>query len=160
MAYCVRADIEGVFGTENVQTWGNLENGDVLDASVLTAIETRITKAIADSQAEIDAKLLGGSYTIPFVEPVETIIRMVSELLAGVTLYEARGVQDFATVDPRIEGGTERNPAHRLAWHRKRALMMLNELLSGRLQLTLTKTGTNLPEVTPINPYPQTLERN
>ena len=160
MAYCVRADIEGVFGVENVQTWGNLEDGDIALQPVLDAITARITRAIADSQAEIDAKLLGGPYGIPFAEPVEIIVRMVCELLAGVALYEARGVQDYATVDPRIEGGTERKPAHRLAWHRSRALQMLNELLTGRIQLNLTKTGTNLPEVADINPYPQTLERN
>lgn len=159
MAYCDRAGVEAVFGTINVQVWGNLDNGDITDGDVLIAITARITRAISDAQAEIDARLRGGPYTIPFVEPVEKMIQMICEKLTGVILYESRGVQDYQAIDPAIQGAQVTKPAHRLAWHRKWAERMMDMLLSGGIQLDLTQIGDEFPEVLPINPYPQELER-
>ena len=40
MAYSTRTDIEDIFGTINVQTWGNLDAGDV---EVYVVVDTNAT---------------------------------------------------------------------------------------------------------------------
>ena len=86
MAYSTRTDIEDIFGTINVQTWGNLDAGDVEDADVLTDISDRITRAISHADDHINAILSGSDYTIPLsAEPGKSIglIATISATLAG-----------------------------------------------------------------------------
>ena len=117
--YCDDEDIKSIFGAVNVQQWADIDNDG--DAVKITA---RIDAAIAWAMSEIDDKLRGGRYTIPFdYSAVPSCIMDATATLAGVRLYESRGVKDF---DP--ESG---RPVHRLEWHRKRAYNQIREVQAG-----------------------------
>lgn len=127
MAYCTRANIEGRFGVDNINKWADLDN-----AGSTTDVTARINAAIAAAEDDIDTTLRGGPYVIPFAGTPPVTIRDLCADLAGVWLYESRGVVDF---DP--ETG---RPHHRLQWHRKNAKRVLAELHGGKRQLDLTST--------------------
>ena len=119
--YCERSDVEAVYGLSNVAKWADLDNdGDT------EKIEARITKALAWAQEEIDSYFRGGRYALPLVkddDPPMIILDVAAEL-AGVWLYENRGVVDFSP-----ESG---QPVHRLSWNRKRAYAKIKEIVSGQ----------------------------
>lgn len=131
-SYCARADVEQIHGVSNVEKWADLDNDG--DAAKITA---RITAMIGYASEELDDRLRDGPYDVPFSSGLTTITYL-SALLAGVLLYEARGVQDFES-----ETGT---PYHRLQWHRSRVDQMVNQILSGQRQLNATKrTQSGIP---------------
>ncbi len=137
MAYAVRADIEAVFGTEAVKQWADLEN-----TQVEADITARVTAALLFAQDEVDNRLRGGPYVIPLDEPPDQIIVDIVAKVAGVWLYESRGVQDFDA-----ETGT---PQHKLHWHKRDSSRKLDDLLSGRRRLNISasdKTRKVTPEV-------------
>lgn len=128
MAYCLRIDIENRFGKVNVKRWADLDNNDVE-----SEIETRITAAITYAQSLIDDTLRNGPYAIPFSEPVIETIKQIAADLAGVWLYESRGVEDF---DPETN-----KPQHKLHFQRANARKTLKMLLTGAMRLNLTVTS-------------------
>lgn len=132
MAYCTRANIEAWFGKANVARWADLDN-----YGVTSDISARITAAITYADALIDARLLGGPYDIPFTSPPE-LIKQTSARLAGVWLYEGRGVQDVNS-----ETGA---PEHRLKHHADAALKLLDDIRRGRFRFDLDE-ATAIPEV-------------
>lgn len=120
--YCERGDIEDVFGIQNVAKWADLDNNEDADA-----IDSRIARSIAYATARIDAALSGGVFRIPIANAdatIPTLINDVAANLAGVWLYESRGVVDM---DP------EGRPQHRLKWARDNALAMLGQIQAGQL---------------------------
>ncbi|HQU42388.1 MAG TPA: DUF1320 family protein [Pirellulales bacterium] len=131
--YCQRSDIEAVFGPANVAKWADIENnGDPV------AIAARVASAIAWATEEINDKLRGGPYVIPLaggtVGPALPVTVVdLSANLAGVWLYESRGVQDFSE-----ETGT---PYHRLQWNRKRSYDALAEIRANKRQIDCLRTG-------------------
>jgi hypothetical protein len=138
--YIEQSDIEDVFGASNVSKWADLDNdGDE------TAITARIDKAIAWAENEINSRLREGPYVLPLANdesdvPLEIVD--VAANLAGVWLYENRGVQDF---DP--ESGQS---VHRLEWNRARAEKTLKEILAGVRVLDAVKHNTqngSIPKV-------------
>ncbi|MBN2024952.1 MAG: DUF1320 family protein [Pirellulales bacterium] len=135
--YCVRADVENVFGAHNVRKWADVENhGNGAH------IGGRIARAIAAATAEIDDRLRGGPYLVP-IATVPTTIRQLAARLAGVWLYESRGIEDFDEVTGRA--------IHRLAWHREHVDRVLKEIMAGgrRLDAALASgvTGARAPVV-------------
>lgn len=133
MAYIVRADIEDVFGVDNVKTWADLDN-----SGNLTDIAARITVAITKADALIDDMLRGGMYTIPFTGTIPETIKDISAKLAGVWLYEARGTSDVS------ESSGE--PVHRLTWARDSAMSNVRKILAGVIRLDLT-TRITYPQI-------------
>jgi phage gp36-like protein len=115
-SYCVRADIEAVFGSTNVERWADLNN----DGNA-TEITARIVRAIQIAEAEVNDRLRGGPYSLPF-STVPVAIENLTASLAGVWLYESRGVED---TDPHG------NAVHRLTWHKKNAQRMITEIHAG-----------------------------
>lgn len=137
--YCVRADVEDVFGSENVVKWADLNNKGEADE-----VAARIAWAIRWASNEVDSRLRRFIYVLPLanegsVVPVEVVD--VTATLAGVWLYENRGVQDF---DP--ETGVM---VHRLEWNRKRAERTLQEILAGTRMLDAVPRSPddNVPKV-------------
>lgn len=131
--YCQRSDVEAVFGPSNVLKWADIENDGDVDA-----IAARVASAIAWATEEINDKLRGGPYTIPLtglsVAPaLPTTVVDLTANLAGVWLYESRGVQDFSE-----ETGT---PYHRLQWNRKRAYDAMKEIRAGQRQIDCVRNG-------------------
>lgn len=131
--YCTRSDIELFFGAVNVAKWADLDED--ADESKITA---RIAAAIEFADSEIDDALREGRYTIPLAT-VPTTIKDLSARLAGVWLYEARGVQDFDA-----QSGA---PAHRLTWHRDYAQRKLDALRRGSIKLSISTTVTTVPQI-------------
>lgn len=124
MAYCVRADIETLFGVNNVTSWADLDNDQV--AATITA---RITAAITTADDFIDSYLRDGPYDLPLANDADTVpilIRDVSARLAGANLYSARGVLDY---------NEQGEPEDRLQWHREQAMDNLQRIKKRTLNL-------------------------
>lgn len=134
MVYCTRADIEQFYGRENVQKWAELD-GDKNS----TNIATRISDAISHASNDIDDGLRGGPYTVPFADTIPLTILDLARRLAGVRLYESRGIQDF-----EAETGS---PVHRLAWHASYVRKMLAEIKSGKRRLDIAQRYSTRPQV-------------
>lgn len=127
--YCTRGDIENVFGRVNVAKWADLDNNGVVED-----IELRINKAILWASGEVNSRLRRFVYVLPFeTAPVE-IVDIVANL-AGVWLYENRGIQDFNPDTGQA--------VHRLEWNRRRAETTLKEILMGNRILDAARTVEN-----------------
>lgn len=90
MAYCTRGDIELVFGAKNVRVWADLD-GDGNEAN----ITARIAHACDVAQEEIDSVLRSTPYSLPIKDESGNSVPIITEasaVLAGVYLYESRGV--------------------------------------------------------------------
>lgn len=123
MAYSTQADIETFFGTTNVAMWSQV------DQTSTAANTARIAAAIAHADAEIDSRMRGGRYAVPLAGgDTSYIVKSWSFRLAGVWLYESRGLRD-ATDDGR--------DANRIAFHRKDVLQEIAEVMLGARQLDL-----------------------
>lgn len=129
--YCTRSDIEATFGVQSVAKWATLQTG--YTAEQITA---RITQAIAVASEDIDDVLRFAGYEIPCVNSSGTTPTTVLQLaadLAGVWLYESRGVDD---VD------ASGNPRHRLQYHYERAQQKLQRIAARTIKInTLSNTG-------------------
>jgi hypothetical protein len=104
--YCQRADLEIVYGVSNIKQWASTDN----DANA-AKIQARIDWACEAAYDYINERLLLGDNSVP-ISPVYRNLVTMSAMLAGVILYESRGVGD---VDP-MSG----RPVHRLKFARDR----------------------------------------
>lgn len=123
-AYSTRTNIEDIYGVTNISKWADLDNdGDV------TKITNRITKIIDKADAYINCKLRKGPYSIPFVvSPYDGIVVDMSARLAGVMLYECRGITDSET------------SRHELIWHKERVDKIIRNILKRNIYLSYSKT--------------------
>lgn len=135
MAYATRAKLEALYGSVNVARWADLNNTE--DE---TEIDACITGALADAEAEADDRMRGGPYAIPFTT-VPACVERATALLAGVMLYEHRGVVDY---DP--ETG---KPQHQLAYQKREAEAIFISLRDGSRKLASPIIATNIPDVVP-----------
>lgn len=131
MAYSTRDLIETKFGKANVRKWADLDGNK--DQEDITA---RITAAIAYGDAEIDMTL-GGRFSVPFAS-TPTVIEEISVQLAGVRLYEGRGVPD---------ADEDGNVRHRLAWHRDQAQRKLRAIAAGAYNIGVSPQVVSHPSV-------------
>ena len=136
MAYTTRASLETMFGAANLIEWADLDN-DGSDATILT----RINAAIAYADAEIDSRLRNSMYSLPIANKAgdtPAVIEDVSNRLAAVWLYEARGVMELDA-----ETG---KPIHKLYWHKVDAEKKLNEILAFVRHLDATVSAAPVPK--------------
>lgn len=98
-------ELEDMFGTENVRTWADLENEDDA-ATIMRRKRWAIQWATDEARSHLARTRYAGLDCAP------AVLRQATTRLAGVLLYESRGVQD-------ADG--EGNPQHRLRWHRAEA---------------------------------------
>jgi len=137
MAYSAKANVEQLYGPDNVASWADLDNDEDVDK-----IAARIAAAILYADAEIDDILRGGPYALPLANSESTTPTSVvglSATLAGVWLYERRGVEDFDEESGR--------PYHRLAWAKKDAYDKLKEILSNKRKIDAVRQTVGLPAV-------------
>ena len=119
--YAVAADLYEVFGQLNIYKWANIESLDDNDEDYETNIQGRITKAITLATADINDKLRGGPYEIPFTNTSLTAtVNYICILKAGIWLYEWRGADDYNFEDGRV--------THRYSFLSDRADKMLEQL--------------------------------
>lgn len=136
--YCVKGDIEAIFGPTNVGTWADLDN----DADPVK-IAARIALAIDYASNEIDDRLRNSRYVIPLTtsEPaIPDTVKRMGATYAGVWLYEARGVDDVDN-----DSGS---PRHRLSIHVDRFDAWIKMVLSGQTHLdAVLRVETTVPKV-------------
>lgn len=129
--YCERVDIEKVFGIRNVAIWADLD----ADEDIWT-IQQRVEDFCEDASTEVEDILRGAGFVIPLVDsnglPPKQFAHWVATL-AGVNLYEARGVEDS-------EDGN-----NRLLVQRERVMSEFGKIASGHRRTTLVRTGGVTP---------------
>lgn len=120
---CGRGDIEQIFGTVAVSRWGDLNNNE--DADEITA---RINYRISIADNYMRSTLGNGAWVMPLEgEDIPPILAYYTACLAGVLLYEGRGVQDY---DAR--GFAQ----HQLSFHKKGVEDFVKGVLFGAISLT------------------------
>lgn len=141
--YCEREDLDKQFGAANVDKWANLSNDDDVD-DIAALIEERVDWAIRAADEDVDGKLRHGPYHVPFTEDsdgesveVPGEITRLSATLAGVKLYESRGI-----TDTNPETG---QAVHKLMWHKRDAEKRLREIIAGTFRLDLPYKFTDYP---------------
>lgn len=123
MPYCTRQDIENIFGRSNVEQWADVNNN-----SATPEIASRIEWAINLAGSELDARMRGGVYAVPFTdEPFDTLWVNAVARLAGVLLYEGRGITDVDTFG---------RPVHPLSTHRDMAYEFVRKVRGGAIRLS------------------------
>jgi hypothetical protein len=122
MAYSVLADIQRTFGARNVADWCDPDK----DGNPTTMAD-RWGRAIVLADDEIDTVLRNGPYTIPLADlsgSTPTLINEISATLAGIWLYEIKGVSD---TDPKSG-----QPIHRYQTRLNWARQTLNDIRDGK----------------------------
>ena len=121
-AYCARSDLDNIFGSENVRIWADLNNsGDSEE------VDDRVDWAIAAASSKIDNRLAGGPYEVPFSETFPTEVVEMTARLAGVLLYEGRGVTDTNPVTGA--------PVNQVAVHKRLVDEFIQDIKAGRMRL-------------------------
>lgn len=133
MPYSVLADLEKQYGSQNISKWADL-NGNKSGGE----IAARVAWAIEQADAYIDDHLRYGPYAIPFDDPPPTRIKFMSARMAGVMLYESRGVTDF---------DADGNAQDQLMWQRKTVDKDIREIMSRRIRFDLEETSASYPQV-------------
>ncbi len=77
------------WGRQNIRKWADLENHD--EASY---IDGRIAWALGKADTTINSRLAEARYVIPFAEPYDDLIVDLANRIAGLRLYDARGITD------------------------------------------------------------------
>ena len=125
--YINKANVEAIFGTDNVAEWSNLDNDDA------QANEARVDDAIAFAEGFIDDRFRDGKYAVPLVgnstNALQTI-KNVAVQLAGWWLYRARGLRDSETEDDKM------------TTHQEEANTIIDGFLSGRMKLNAVLTDS------------------
>jgi len=130
MPYIAQSNIEAVFGAANVQVWSQL------DPSLVTTDAARVASSINYAEATVEDRFRGGAYAIPFSGASYVLTDWCAKL-AGVWLYESRGL--------RVEAGAD-NP---MAGHRERVMEEIDTYVAGQRRLPLTPADStpNSPSV-------------
>jgi len=113
------------FGQDNILRWATFS-----DAETEEVILDRIQNALCYADNYVDDAIRGGPYVLPFSSPIPSTIVDIACTVAGVHLYEARGIEDFEEA-----GG-------RLANLQREKMLQLTAIKSGRAQLP-SITGHN-----------------
>lgn len=117
MAYAIRADIEAIYGADNVEKWADLNGNEVPGE-----ITARIAVSIAKAEEEINNRLRYSAYTVPWTVAPVGIVTMAATF-AGFWLYESRGITDF---------DADGEAADQLGHKRKQFDMRIRDILGGR----------------------------
>jgi phage gp36-like protein len=92
--YAAQGDIEDRFGVANVAAWS--QTGGAAAANGLPLADVgRIQRSLDASDAEIDGLMQDGPYIVPLAAGADAaIVTNWSATLAGVWLYQTRGLRD------------------------------------------------------------------
>lgn len=124
--------IEQQFGVDDVHKWLGIDDkDDAVDYAL------RANQFIIDAEAELD-DLLRGSCDVPFTTTIPPIITNIATALAGVRMYEARGVMDMNKDTGQVQ--------HRLQFQSKWADKEIGRIKSGQMKLS-TDTARRYPGV-------------
>ena len=107
------------FGQDNILAWARFSDSE--DEATITS---HINAAICYADNFVDDVLRGSPYIVPFYPDVPSTIRDIACALAGIQLYEARGIEDFDDAS-----------VTRLSGLKREKLLELSFIKSGRTQL-------------------------
>lgn len=134
-SYCVRSDLENIFGATNIAKWADINN----DGDVQT-IDARINWAMMVTYHYMNSKLEGCIYRIPFSGQYP-IITYCNAGLAAVKLYESRGITNYNEASGK--------PEHQLENIRTECNNFIGQIRAGILRINGTLpqdlVGTNVP---------------
>lgn len=85
-AYASLSTVQDQWGENNIAAWSDLDGNNTLDSD-------RVDRAIANAEADINDRFRGSRYVVPFA-PVPTAVAEWAAKLAGVRLYQQRGIRD------------------------------------------------------------------
>ncbi len=103
-------------------------------------ITARITRSITEAMADVDSHMKGGPYTVPLAKSdssIPTVITRITTKIAGVWLYENRGVNDY--------DAEKRTAKHRLSFHKEEAYRTMLELRARTQVIDAVSTATTTP---------------
>lgn len=89
-SYISQTDVEDIFGQDNVAKWSQLDN------DVITADTSRITKSITYAEETVNDRFSNSRWDIT-TGTVSEKVKEWSAKLAGIWLYENRGIRDTNT---------------------------------------------------------------
>ncbi len=130
--YCDSDDIKDLFGNDNVEKWADLDNDEDT-----TKIAARIARSITAAMADFDSRMLGGPYTIPMTGTILEEVKQITATLAGVWLYERRGVEDYDA-----ENETSK---HRLSFQKDEAYQKIDQYRAGTRRIAAASEATTSP---------------
>lgn len=125
-ALTTRELMELMFGEDNVEKWADLDN-----ESNAATISARIDQAANFATEESYDWLRGGPFEVPLADVSAAPLTLVDAAtrLAGVWLYENRGVNDATK---------EKKGTHRLTYHRDYAEKFFKQVRSGQRRLYIS----------------------
>lgn len=125
-------------------TGGSGDDFPVVDSAVdirlSTKISARVARSIVEAMSDVDSKMLGGPYTVPIATAAGAIperIKQITAALAGVWLYENRGVNDY--------DAKTKTAKHKLSFHQDRAYGELAEYRASQRRLDAVSIATSTP---------------
>lgn len=133
--YATRSDIEDIYGITNVAKWADINNDGV---STEDRVTDRVNKALSRATAEINDRLRGSRYSIPFTEVPNTVVYLCA-LYAGIWLYSSRGVTDY---DPNGKAQDQ------LSYQRKEFNKKIRMFWAGQIE-------TEISSITGVVTYPK-----
>lgn len=129
-----RNELNKMFGKSNIDQWADIENEQDPDD-----IAEKIDWAVVAGTDEAKSRLRGHAPGVIAIAPES--LRTATTRLAGVMLYEARGVKDT---------GDDEDGKHRLKYHQDRAEMFFRRVIAGQIRLTDQDTEvTRYPRFVP-----------
>lgn len=135
LGYAIRKDIENIYGKSNIEQYADLNNRK--DAS---EIEERINSMLELAEQTINGRLRGGPYEIPFTTPVVFLIKDLTARMAGILLYDGRGIVDAEDEEEGVEN---------LRPHRLQVESTIKQILGYKLRLDLALTSATFPQNIP-----------
>lgn len=94
-SYAVASDLYNIFGEGNVRKWADINNNRV-DTEILN----RIGWALDSATTELNERLRRSVYQFPLtVEPFPHMVVLNTCYLAGLRLYESRGLVDSSDAE-------------------------------------------------------------
>lgn len=135
MTYSTREDSNQIFGKQNIDRWADMQN---LEKD--QEITARITWAITEAYNQINARLSGCRYAVPFVTTIDPIIVTLSARLVGVLLYDLRKLVDSPEFDE-------------MGWHRVIVERTYKQIHGGQLSLiNYTRLSVSYPQAIAMDP--------
>lgn len=129
MTYSTRADSNQIFGKQNIDRWADLQNLEKDEE-----ITSRINWAITEAYNQINARLSGCRYSVPFAATVDPVIVTLSARLVGMLLYDLRRLVDSPDFDE-------------MGWHRVLVEKTYKQIHGGQLTLiNHTKLSVSYPQ--------------
>ena len=134
--YCTEDDLYAIFGNHNITKWADLDNTGTAET-----IEARIERAIQHAGAEVDSRLRRSIYIIPLTNSSGTVPEDIIDVvatLAGVYLYENRGIDDYDPDTGRV--------IHRLIHSKKRAEGIIRAIQAGQRHIDAVQRVYQIPQ--------------